>query len=55
MRIPATAVLLALAAGGQQPEVKFTAAANLVIVNVRAEDRSGQLLEGLTKESFAVF
>lgn len=45
---------MACAVPAQQPEpsVKFTAAANLVIVNVSVRDRAGAPIEGLGKEDF---
>ncbi len=56
MRARRALLLLSLAAGAQQPQpqVKFTAAANLVIVNVTVEDRAGHTIEGLKKEEFTV-
>ena len=48
-------MLLAGLAATQQPELKFSTSANLVIVNVTVEDRHGRPIEGLKREDFAVF
>jgi VWFA-related protein len=53
MRRAATFIVLALAAGGEQ-QFKYSATANLVIVNVSVGDRSGKPIEGLKKEDFTV-
>ncbi len=47
-------IACALAAQQPEPSVKFTAAANLVIVNVSVRDRSGAPVEGLRREDFEI-
>lgn len=47
-------LLFGLAAAAQQPSVKFTANSNLVVLDVTVRDKSGNLVEGLEKEDFAV-
>jgi VWFA-related protein len=44
-----------LAAQEPQPSVRFTASANLVIVNVSVRDPSGAPIEGLTRDDFEIF
>ncbi len=45
-------VFAVLPAVSQQPEVKFEATSNLVVINVTVRDRSGKIVEGLKKEDF---
>jgi VWFA-related protein len=57
MRVFVAALLLVspLAPQEQPPSVRFTASANLVIVNVSVRDRSGAPIEGLTRDDFEIF
>ncbi len=54
MRLPVAAAAVAFALCAQQPPARFTATANLVVVDVMVEDRAGKPLEGLKKEDFVV-
>jgi VWFA-related protein len=56
MRTGFLALWIASVVAAQQPEpsVKFTASANLVIVNVSVRDRSGAPVEGLRKDDFEI-
>lgn len=54
LRVMLLAWLLVGTARTQQPELKFTTSANLVIVNVTVEDRRGQPVEGLKREDFVL-
>lgn len=47
-------IACALAAQQPEPSVKFTAAANLVIVNVSVRDRSGAPVENLRRDDFEI-
>ena len=47
-------ILCALAVGAQQQPATFRTNTNLVVVNVTVRDKSGKLIENLTKEDFTI-
>lgn len=51
---PVALLLVFPLAAQQQPSVRFTASANLVVVNVSVRDRSGSPIEGLTRDDFEI-